>query len=134
MKKLLTAFLFLLCVQKVIAQDYSSGNPAAIRAYEQALNFYDKRLNEKAIEALKTAIEKDSSFIEAYMLLGNINEDMKKYDEALINYRMAIEKRPDFFPNNYFALGSVQYKKSMYSEAKASFEKFLTYPKITSGL
>ncbi len=134
MRKILPAFLFFLCVQNVIAQNYSSGNPAAIRAYEQALNFYDKRMNEKAIDALKTAIERDSTFVEPYMLLGNIYEDMKKYDDALASYLKAIEKKPDFFPNNYFGLGSLQYKKSMYSEAKASFEKFLTYPKINPSL
>jgi outer membrane protein OmpA-like peptidoglycan-associated protein/tetratricopeptide (TPR) repeat protein len=135
MKNFLYGLLLFLFTQKCAAQQgYSSGNPAAIRAYEQALFYYDKRQNEKAIDALKTALERDSNFVEAYMLFGNIDEDLKKYDDALSNYRKAVDKSPDFFPNNYFALGSLQYKKGLYSEAKANFEKFLTYPKINTNL
>jgi outer membrane protein OmpA-like peptidoglycan-associated protein/tetratricopeptide (TPR) repeat protein len=134
MKKILATFLFLFLLQKAFAQDYSSANPAAVRAYEQAMYFFDKRLNEKAIDALKTALQKDSTFVEAYMLLGNVYEDLKKYDDALAAYQKAVEAKPDFFPNNYFAIGTIQYKKSLYSEAKVNFEKFLTYPKVNANL
>src|SRR4051794_6047351 len=120
MNKIGVLLLLFICVENSSAQQkgYSSGNPSAVRAYEQALYYYDARKNEKALEALKSAIERDSLFVEAYSMQGNIYDDLGKLDPAIESYRKAINAKADFFPNNYFFLGSDEFKKSMYSEAK----------------
>ena len=124
-------FLFLqfiffnLCIScTASAQDYTSGNPAAIRAFDQAVHYYDQRENEKALEALKSALDKDPSFVEAYTLLANIYDDMRKFELSVINYKKAIELKPDFFINNYFSLGNAEFRLAQYEEAKVNMQKF----------
>jgi outer membrane protein OmpA-like peptidoglycan-associated protein/Tol biopolymer transport system component len=133
MKKFLSLCCFI-CIQHCFAQQqgYSSGNASATRIFEQALRFYDVKQTEKALDALKSAIEKDSTFVEAYSLQGNIYDDLRKYDLAIESYRKAILVKPDFFPNNYFFLGSDEFKTAQYDSAKKDIEKFLTYPSKNS--
>lgn len=119
---------FLLSVS-AFAQEYSTGNPAAIRSFEQATRFYDARLGDKAIEALNTALEKDPNFVEAYTFRGNVYEDMKKFDLAVADYKKAISLKPDFHYNTYFGLGNVEYKMGNYPDAKKDMEAFLATPK-----
>src|SRR5689334_22774795 len=106
-------FLFLFSILfyslQVHSQDYSSGNPAAVRAFEQAVHYYDGRDNEKALEALNTAIEKDPKFVEAYTLRGNIYDDMRKFDLSVASYKKALELKPDFFYNTYFSLANAEF-------------------------
>lgn len=126
-----SVFLFLLFVifnvkfsGRASAQDYTSGNPAAIRAFDQAVHYYDQRENEKALEALKSALDKDPAFVEAYTLRANIYDDMRKFELSVINYKKAIELKPDFFINNYFSLGSAEFRLAQYEDAKVNLEKF----------
>src|SRR4051812_1071047 len=83
---------------------YSSGNTSAIRIYEQALVFYDHRENDKALEALSKALDKDSTFVEAWLLKGYILFDKGKYEESVTNLKKAVSISPDFFPTAYFSL------------------------------
>ncbi len=125
--------LFLL-PYSVFAQDYTSGNPAAIRAFDQAVHYYDQRENEKALEALKSALEKDPKFVEAYTLRANIYDDMRKFDLSVENYKMAIELKPDFFNNNYFSLGNAQFRLGMYEQAKENLQVFVSGQKPNPAL
>jgi outer membrane protein OmpA-like peptidoglycan-associated protein/tetratricopeptide (TPR) repeat protein len=106
------------------AQEYSSGNPAAIRAFEQAVHYYDERANDKALEALNTAIGKDPSFVEAYTLRGNVYDDMRKFDLSAESYKKAIELKPDFFINTYFSLGNAEFRTGRYEESKAHLQTY----------
>ena len=105
-------------MHQATAQDYTSGNPAAIRAFDQAVRFYDERANEKALDALKSVLEKDPKFVEAYTLRGNIYDDMRKFDLSVADYKKAIELKPDFFYNTYFSLGNAEFRLAKYEDAK----------------
>ena len=78
---------------------------------------------------MKTALEKDSNFVEAWTMKGNILEDHKKYEEAIVCYRKAIQINPDFFPGTYFSLGNAEFKLARYEDAKADLQKFISLPK-----
>jgi len=125
--------ILLLCsgTTSLFAQrEYSTSVEKAIRFFEIATKYYDGRQNEKAIDALKTALEADPKFSEAWSLQGNIYEDMREYEKAVASYKKAVEVNPDLFPNNYFALGTNEFKLALYPDAKAHFEKFISYPKV----
>lgn len=134
LRQLFFAVTFCSMNASVRAQEYTSGNPAAIRIFEQAVQFYDARLNEKAIDALNSAIEKDPKFIEAYTLRGNIYDDMRKFSLSVESYKKAIELRPDFFVNTYFSLGNAEFRLGKYEDAKSHLQMFTASPKANKIL
>ncbi len=122
---------FLVFSNTVFAQkDYTSSVPKAIRYFVSAVKLYDQHMNSKALESVDEAINADQKFIEAHMLKANILTDLKQYDNAITSYKNAIEINPDFFPNNFYSLGKVEYLTGKYEDAKTHFEKFLTYPSL----
>lgn len=113
---------------------YTSTVPKAVRSFDLAVRMYDERLEDKALEYIDAAVEADDKFIEAYMLRANIYTDKKEYAKAIPAYEQAISINPEFFPNNYYSLATVQFKSGDYASSKKNFEKFLTAPKINPGL
>ncbi len=107
---------------------YTSTNKGAIKCYEEATKYYDLYQNEKALAELDKAISKDPHFVEAYMLRANIYVDMRNPEKAISEFGKAIEIRPDFFPNNYFSMASMEMKLARYEDAKVHFERFLSFP------
>ncbi|HQV99655.1 MAG TPA: OmpA family protein [Bacteroidia bacterium] len=128
-------FIFTLLSLSVFAQrEYTSSVPKATRSFDAALKFYDARQNTKALEALEDAINADPKFIEAHMLKANIYSDIRDYEKAIAAFRSAIAINPDFFINNFYGLATQEYLGGHYSEAKADFEKFISYPKASKTL
>ena len=80
-KSIATLFIIysLLFIHYSFAQGYTSKNPAAIRFYDNATSSFEYRQNDKALEFLESALQKDSTFVEAWLLRGNIYDIQKKY-------------------------------------------------------
>ena len=136
MRKKMPALLYisLLLSTAAMAQDYTSGNPAAIRAFDQAVRFYDERASDRAIEALNTAIAKDPNFVEAYTLRGNVYDDLRKFDLSVESYKKAIELKPDFYYNTYFSLGNAEFRLARYEDAKKDLTFYINAPKTNKTL
>ncbi|AKP70091.1 tetratricopeptide tpr_1 repeat-containing protein [Riemerella anatipestifer] len=58
---------------------------------------------------------------------GNREYDSKNYDKASSYFLEAIKKKQDF--GGYYNLGNTLYKREMYSEAKAEYQKALSLAK-----
>jgi outer membrane protein OmpA-like peptidoglycan-associated protein/tetratricopeptide (TPR) repeat protein len=137
MRKILTVALYLLLtIFQTFGQkdDYSSSIPAAVRSFEAALKSYQNNRDAEALEYADRALQHDPKFIEAHMLRANIMSDMKKYGEAIAAYKSAIEINADFFPNNFYSLGRIEFLTGNYEAAKEHLTKFLSFPKINKTL
>ena len=135
--KIITSLFFLLtlsCNLLFGQREMTSSVPKALRAFETSTRLYDIRQNEKALEAVEEAIQADHLFIEAYMFKANILTDMKQLEKAIDAYKDAIAINPDFFPNNFYSMAKTEYLLGRYTDAKAHFEKFVTFSKIKSNL
>ena len=130
MRILISFFLILVSLSIHAQKEYTTSVPKAINYFENALRFYDAHQNEKALDAVDGALRADPKFIEAHMMMANILSDMKLYERAILAYKDAIAINENFFPNNYYSLGKVEYLTGIYSDAKTHFEKFLTFPKL----
>ncbi len=67
------------------------------------MKYYDSRQNIKAISEAENATKIDPNFIEAWMLLGDLQADNNNLPAAIDAYKKAIAINPGFFPNTYFA-------------------------------
>ena len=89
-----------------------------------AITYYDDNNNEKAIEYLKHGIELEPDKPNGYMLLANILIEEKRYEEALMLYKISAKltdnnaKILTFIANTYVLLNdivsaSIYYKKAI---------------------
>jgi len=116
---LLTAgMLTIISFSAVLAQD----DPAEI--YNQALTHQQEGQTELAVLEYKQVIEADPGYIDAYLNLGVIYFEQKKYADALGLFKTASEKDAtsvDAFAN----MGRVEYKLRRYAESAAAFQTAL---------
>lgn len=134
MKFKILCFLFLISTVGSFAQVpvYSTTNKAAIRLFEDGTKQYDSKLLERALKLFREAGEKDPQFIEAFMLQGDVLAEMRKYEEAIIPYKKAIEINPGFFPNNFFQLAALEYMTGKYADAKFHYSEYIKFSKNAS--
>jgi outer membrane protein OmpA-like peptidoglycan-associated protein/tetratricopeptide (TPR) repeat protein len=130
---IVVCFLFTLVSNQLFAQlpKYSTTNKGAINAYEDGTKQLDGGNFDKAIPYFEKAINKDSLFIEAHMVLGDIYAEKDNFEKAISCYDKAANINPTFFPNNFFLLGDLQLRVGKYEDAKKSFTSYL---KIAQGI
>ncbi len=105
--------------------EYSTKNKKAIALFESALKYYNAHNDEKVMEELKKALEKDPVFIEPHFLLAEIYTEAHKWQDAINEYTKALEINPTFDKKSYFLLANIEVSIGKYSEAKRDYEIFL---------
>lgn len=129
MKKFILPFVFSLfiiaCKAQLAPGEYTTTNKKAISAFEKALEYYNNRNDEKALEELKKAIEKDPMFIEPHLLTAQIYTDGGKLQEAITEYIKALEINPKFDKKTYYLLANIEMTLGKYADAKKDYEDFL---------
>jgi outer membrane protein OmpA-like peptidoglycan-associated protein len=124
-------FSFLFCGRSTAQQrKYTSSSKAAIKHYDDALHYYDVKQNDKAIDELKTAIEKDPQFVEAYILLASVQEDSRQFTDAVESYKKSFQIKPDFFPYNYLRCANLEQKTCDYNSALLHYNHYLSYANL----
>lgn len=130
-KGIIILFIFCVFLQGAKAQyRYTSKSSKAIKYLELGMDYFDIRNNEAAKQEILKAIEADPGFIEAYMLLGDVYDELKEYKLSAEAYKKAVAIDEKFFPNNFYTLGKVELYSGSYTDAKMHLEKYLTFPKI----
>lgn len=107
------------------AQNYSSSNKKAIKAFEIAYDWAIKRQDDKAIPKLEEAIQLDPRFAEPYMLLGEIYLDQKKYSLAESYYTQLIAINERRYAPFYSNLADALMPQTRFAEAADAIRKYL---------
>ncbi|MCB0429808.1 MAG: PD40 domain-containing protein [Flavobacteriales bacterium] len=117
-------------------QTYSIKNKRAIQQFEGGTVYYDqwrrtlkREMAEKAITEISGALKTDSTFIEAWALLGDVYGETRQWKESCNAYAHVEKINPDFYPDIYLSYGKVEMADGNYSGAKKHLEKFLSYEK-----
>jgi len=138
MKRIIIAVLvFSLIFNCLQAQDksyYTTKSSKAIKAIEKAMHFHDNHQESEAKEELIKAIKADPNFIEAHLILAEVNVDLQEYNEAIEEYKKAITINPDFEPRAFYGLAKTQMRIGNYEEAKGNLLTFIQTPKISKVL
>ncbi|MEI6123192.1 MAG: OmpA family protein [Bacteroidota bacterium] len=131
-KLLIASIIMLFCIQIADAQmTYSTKNKKAIKYFDLAMeNFQSKDFVTCESNLLK-ALKEDDQFIEAHMMLGQIYDEQKQYENAINSFNNVIEIDPEFFPNVYYTIAGEEFLIGKYDAAKQHLLKFLTNEKIS---
>jgi len=127
---LLILLIAVACSFSKAQYNYTSSNKKAVAAYQSALNAFDTFDYPKATEYLEKAIKYEKNFIEAYLVLAEVNIDLNKRKEAISNYKRAIEINPDFFPGMYLSLAQLEMFEYDFESAKKYLEKYLSFKNL----
>ncbi len=133
MKKLaLSILVVFFIVLQVNAQTgkLSITNSKAIELYKKAGESYERYDYDSALKSLLESIDKEPKFIEAYLMLSQVFQEMRLVDNAIEAANKAIAINPDFFPNIYFNLGNLFLYKGDYPNSKSNYDKFLSYSNV----
>lgn len=104
---------------------YTTESKAALHNYENGLHAYGAGDFEKAIKELQQSISKDEKFIEAYILLASVYEDMHQNEKAIEAYNKSFSINESFFPNNFIRVADIEIKTAKYEAAKAHYQKYI---------
>ncbi len=138
--RLLIAFLFVVSVffpAQLLSQpgrELSTTNNRAIRAFEDAVQKYNIRNIDGAVERFNDAINHDPYFIEAYIVKGEMLQNYHRHQEAIEAYKMAVQINPDFFPNTIYYLAESYLAIGEYENAGQNVERFLQKTSISGNM
>ena len=121
---ILSAALLLFFAGNIFPQ-LSTKSSRAANHYYTARELYSARKEYEAIEKLLQATSADKKFIEAYLLLGEVYTELKKYDQAVAALNQAVALNPDFFPNTFFNLAYIHYQNRNFENAAKNFQVFV---------
>jgi outer membrane protein OmpA-like peptidoglycan-associated protein len=131
MIKQISIFLIFFCAQIISAQNqtpiYSSQNKKAIKAFEEAINFYSNSDDAKALILIEEALNKDPNFIEPYTLRAQINSEKSDFKSAITDYNKAINLNPNFNNLVYFSLGNCNYLTGDYANAELNLNHYIAH-------
>ncbi len=129
-KSLILIFLIALLIFPDFGFSQSS-NKNSTKLFKKAKTAYISNDTEKAEKLLQRIIKKDSVFIEAWLLLGDIYLDSKKTDDAILAYEKAIAIDPKFFPGACQIVGDIEYSNGRFEKAIEYFKTFLSLENIS---
>lgn len=117
---------FLLLFTPILdAQEYSTKSSRAIKFYLEGVRQNNLLNYAEAEENFLKAVKIDESFLEPYMLLGEVYFVTEKFTKATEVYEKVIGKNPEKYPEVFFFAGLSYYKLEDYQQVIRYFETFL---------
>lgn len=114
--------------------EYTSKSRKAKKAMDRAVTFFSTHNYDDAIIDAKQAVDIDTNFIEAYLLLGQIYETKHLISQSVFYFRKASKLDPDFYPMVFYILGSHELEFGEYEYALEDFKTYLQHPKMDRRL
>jgi OmpA family/WD40-like Beta Propeller Repeat len=111
--------------REIYSQGLHTNSNRAIRTYNDGLEYYNYLDFNKAETLFKIAITYDPDFYEAYMMLGELNTRQKKYKDAVLNYRKAINIDSALYRPVYFSLANSEMMIEDYEAALTHYKTYL---------
>ncbi len=123
-KIVILLFIFIVSAQSLCAQGLHTKSNKAVKAYTEGKRAYDFVNYSVAEKYLLEATEKDTGFIEAFLLLAELYKDQKRYSVSIAAYERAIEIDSAFFPPAIFSLAEALFLSGDYKKAQDYFKRF----------
>ncbi len=105
----------------------TSTDKRAIKSYEMALSKMRTRNWSDAIAHASDAVEKDSRFVEAYLILADGYGNAGDPENGLLAFQKATDIAPDFYPTAYFKMAKYAMQLEQYEEAFDYIQVYFKY-------
>jgi len=131
--KLFVYIFSLLVLLTVVDKNYAQSiqlttkSKAAIKNYRLAESSYKASDFELALNYLAKAVKKDNNFIEAWLLLGDVNTELKQKQEAIAAFEEAILIDSTFFPRAYYFIGNLAFEIGAYKQSENYLHRYLQF-------
>jgi outer membrane protein OmpA-like peptidoglycan-associated protein len=113
-------------------QPLTTRSKKAEKFFFMAADAYNARDYRQAVVYIDKAVTEDPSFIEAYILRGDVFSDAKMIPEAIAAYKKAIGIKPDFSTNLYYIVANLELLNGQYKNARADYQTYLSLPGVTA--
>ncbi|MCX2430442.1 OmpA family protein [Pedobacter sp. GR22-10] len=121
--RLYFTLLFIAISLRVFSQ--ASNHKKAQQLFENAGPFIEKSDYAEAERVLKSAVDADPLFQEAYILLANVQKLQKKYVEAKAAYQKSVLIHKNVAPAVIYNLAETEFATQEFEQAKIHFNAFL---------
>jgi outer membrane protein OmpA-like peptidoglycan-associated protein/Tol biopolymer transport system component len=123
----LIGFFLLGPILSFAQETYLTSDKKAIKYFEEALEFFQRRDYEGTLYALDKSIERDPTFYEAWELQSQCYFDMGDPFRAAESLGKALEISKDYRPINLYFMGEFRLNEGAYAEAKSYFSDYLSF-------
>lgn len=105
------------------------------KQFDKAVQLYNRHDYAGALHQLDDLLAYDPQYARAWLLKGDMFNDLKENNNAIASYKKAVEIDSVVFPPIYYIMANLYFDMENYSEAKAYYLKYLTFnPKIQAEL
>ncbi|MCR5697293.1 MAG: OmpA family protein [Marinilabiliaceae bacterium] len=131
MHRIIIITLAVLATADINAQ-YASKNKRAIRAYEEAVNYYEFGKYTAALNGLNTAKLLDPNFTEAYILTSEVYYNIKEYENHISEFSKAISLDSTRYVAGYFLAAESAFELDKFDLALWFLNKYKQFSKQTN--
>lgn len=119
--------LFMLAISATVlqAQELHTDSNRALKQYNAGMEAFHFLNFDQALQHLSEAVSIDSGFYEAYMVMGDINKDLRRFEKAKYNYRKAIAIDSLFYVPAFYHLATCEINTGEYEKARRNFQLYL---------
>lgn len=117
------------------AQTYTTKKTAVgkIKAlYDKAIDFSNDDQEGKAVVKLEEAVALDSTFIDAWLKMAELQYDSGDFNAAIIAYEKAMSIDAMYSPRSLFFLAKSAWNINVFDKAVQYFEQYLQHPKANA--
>jgi outer membrane protein OmpA-like peptidoglycan-associated protein/Tfp pilus assembly protein PilF len=114
--------------------EYTISERKAIKMYEEAIEYYQKRDIANTQKVLLETVNKFPQFAEVRFLLAQTYLDQNQAEQAIPHLEEGLKLHPEIFPEAYLILAEEKMSMSDYKSAEAAISKFIPYPKNDAKL
>ena len=109
----------------ITAQNYHSKSRKAIRLFESSVELANNRQRKEAVDKCYKALDIDSTFLEAHVLLSEIYRYSGQDKEMVYHLTKAVNIDPHFEIEYFYTLSEAEYRMGLYEEALAHLDFFI---------
>jgi flagellar motor protein MotB len=107
------------------SQSLHTSSNKALRAYSEAITYYDYNNLDKAEVVFMQALEYDPKFYEVHMMLGELYTKRKNYGEAAKSYQAALAIDSTAYKPVFFTLANAEMMSGDYENALTHYKTYL---------
>ena len=114
------------------SQSLSTKSKKAEKAFNKAKSYYYENNYFEAEKFIQKALEIDTNFIEAYLLLGDLLADKNDKNRAIKAYKSVIKIDSVYSSIIYYILAGFEFSSEKYIDSRKHFSDFLLFNDIDS--